>query len=70
MAVRSLPLTYFLRVLRGIILKGVGLEVLWGQMLPLALFGVAVFALSALRFQKRGRRATERLSSARSTCAA
>jgi ABC-2 type transport system permease protein len=47
-----IPLTYFLRILRGIILKGVGLEVLWTDALPLALFGLAVFALSSLRFQK------------------
>jgi ABC-2 type transport system permease protein len=47
-----IPLTYFLRILRGIFLKGVGLEVLWTDALPLALFGLAVFALSSLRFQK------------------
>jgi ABC-2 type transport system permease protein len=47
------PLTYFLQVLRGIILKGNGLDELWGQMLPLALFGVAIFTISALRFHKR-----------------
>jgi ABC-2 type transport system permease protein len=48
-----IPLTYFLQILRGIILKGVGVDVLWPQVLPLALIGVAVFALSASRFQKR-----------------
>jgi ABC-2 type transport system permease protein len=47
------PLTYFLQVLRGIILKGNGLDELWGQMLPLTLFGVAIFTISALRFHKR-----------------
>jgi ABC-2 type transport system permease protein len=48
-----IPLTYFLQVLRGIFLKGVGLEVLWPHLVPLAIFGVVVFTLSALRFQKR-----------------
>jgi ABC-2 type transport system permease protein len=48
-----IPLTYFLQILRGIMLKGVGLEVLWPAVLPLALFGVGVFALSANRFNKR-----------------
>lgn len=48
----AIPLTYFLRILRGIILKGVGLEVLWSDVIPLALLGVAVFALSTNRFQK------------------
>jgi ABC-2 type transport system permease protein len=48
-----IPLTYFLQILRGIILKGVGFDVLWTQALPLAVFGIVVFALSAMRFQKR-----------------
>ena len=47
-----IPLTYFLRILRGIVLKGVGLEVLWTDALPLGLFGLAVFALSTNRFHK------------------
>lgn len=48
-----IPLTYFLQILRGIMLKGVGLDVLWPHVIPLALFGVAVFTLSVVRFQKR-----------------
>jgi ABC-2 type transport system permease protein len=47
-----IPLTYFLQILRGIILKGVGVEMLWPQVLALALFGAAVFGLSASRFRK------------------
>ncbi|MCB0161678.1 MAG: ABC transporter permease, partial [Caldilineaceae bacterium] len=47
------PLTYYLQILRGIILKGVGIDVLWQQVIPLALFSLAVFTLSAWRFQKR-----------------
>jgi ABC-2 type transport system permease protein len=47
-----IPLTYFLQILRGIILKGVGLEVLWPQVLALAAFGLIVFGLSANRFHK------------------
>ena len=47
-----IPLTYFLEILRGIILKGVGLEVLWPQVLALSAFGAAVFGLSANRFRK------------------
>ncbi|MDQ6671645.1 MAG: ABC transporter permease [Chloroflexota bacterium] len=47
-----IPLTYFLQILRGIILKGVGLEVLWPQVLALAAFGVIVFGLSANLFRK------------------
>lgn len=47
-----IPLTYFLRILRGIILKGVGVEVLWPEVLALAVFGALVFGLSAHRFRK------------------
>lgn len=47
-----IPLTYFLQILRGIILKGVGVEVLWPQILALGAFGAVVFGLSANRFHK------------------
>ena len=47
-----IPLTYFLQILRGIILKGDGVEVLWPQVLALAVFGAGVFGLSASRFRK------------------
>jgi ABC-2 type transport system permease protein len=47
-----IPLTYFLRILRGIILKGVGVEVLWPEVLALLAFGLLVFGLSANRFRK------------------
>jgi ABC-2 type transport system permease protein len=48
-----IPLRYFLVVIRGIFLKGVGLEVLWPQALALLGFGIAVLAISAARFRKR-----------------
>ena len=48
-----MPLTYFLKILRGIFLKGIGMEYLWFEVLLLAIFGLAVFAMSAKRFQKK-----------------
>jgi ABC-2 type transport system permease protein len=48
-----IPLTYYLRVVRGIVLKGVGLESLWPSLWPLALFGAVVFTLAVLRFRKQ-----------------
>jgi ABC-2 type transport system permease protein len=48
-----IPLTYYLRVVRGIVLKGVGLEALWPSLWPLAIFGAVVFTLSVLRFRKQ-----------------
>ena len=47
------PLRYFLVIVRGIFLKGVGMDVLWPQVLALLLLGIAIFALSAMRFKKR-----------------
>jgi ABC-2 type transport system permease protein len=48
-----LPLTYFLRGLRGILLKGIRLEGLWRDALPLVGFSVALVALSVARFRKK-----------------
>lgn len=48
-----LPLRYFLVILRGIFLKGVGWEVLWPQVTALGIFGVAILSLAVVRFQKR-----------------
>jgi ABC-2 type transport system permease protein len=48
----ALPLTYFLEVLRGILLKGVGLRALWIQMAMLAGFAVLFVVMSVRRFHK------------------
>jgi ABC-2 type transport system permease protein len=42
-----------LRVVRGIVLTGIGVEYLWPDLLPLAAFGAVVFALAVLRFRKQ-----------------
>ncbi len=47
-----LPLTYFLKILRGILLKGIGMEVLWREALILCGFAVGLIALSVRRFRK------------------
>lgn len=47
------PLRYFLLILRGIFLKGSGIDILWQQMLALLVMGLGILALSSLRFQKR-----------------
>lgn len=46
------PLRYFLVVLRSVYLKGVGLEVLWPQVLAMAIIGVIMLATSVFRFRK------------------
>ncbi len=47
------PLRYFMVITRSIFLKGVGIEVLWVQLLPLLFIGLTVITLSYLRFRKR-----------------
>jgi ABC-2 type transport system permease protein len=47
------PLRYMLAIIRGIILKGVGLEILYQQVIALLIFGVAIMLLAATRFSKR-----------------
>jgi ABC-2 type transport system permease protein len=50
---KLVPLTYVLIIVRSIILKGVGFEVLAGEVAALAVFGAVVLTLSAVRFRKR-----------------
>jgi ABC-2 type transport system permease protein len=48
-----IPLRYFVVILRGIFLKGVGLETLWPQALALFVWGAGVLMLAVLRSSKR-----------------
>jgi len=48
----ALPLTYFLEVMRGILLKGTGLRLLWPEALVLVGFSVGLIGLSVVRFRK------------------
>ncbi|MFQ5987549.1 MAG: ABC transporter permease [Dehalococcoidia bacterium] len=47
-----LPLTYFLHIVRGIVVKGVGIEYLWGDVAVLAVMGVLILLLAASRLRK------------------
>jgi ABC-2 type transport system permease protein len=47
-----IPLRYFLVIVRGIFLKGLDFQVLWPQFAALGAWGVAVFALAAVRARK------------------
>jgi ABC-2 type transport system permease protein len=48
-----IPLTYFLVIVRGIFLKGIGLELLWPQAAALAAWGFGMLLLAVLRSRKR-----------------
>ena len=46
------PLRYFLVVLRGSYVKGVGMDILWPQMVAMAALGMTLLTISVLRFHK------------------
>ena len=46
------PLRYYLVIIRGVFLKGLGLAVLWPQLLALAILGATMLLLAAGRFRK------------------
>ena len=46
------PMRYFLVILRGVFLKGIGMGILWPQMVALALIGAGTLALTSKRFHK------------------
>jgi ABC-2 type transport system permease protein len=48
-----IPLRYFVVILRGIFLKGVGLETLWPQALALLVWGAVILTAAVLRSSKR-----------------
>lgn len=47
------PARYYLVILRGIFLKGVGMMALWPEALSLAVFALILMTVSSLRFRKR-----------------
>ncbi|MFH1075210.1 MAG: ABC transporter permease [Candidatus Firestonebacteria bacterium] len=49
----AIPLRYFLTIIRGIVLKGNGIEILWPDILALIIFGAVIFYLSSMRFRKK-----------------
>jgi ABC-2 type transport system permease protein len=49
----AIPLRYYAEVIRGVFLRGSGLDVLWPQAVILTGMGIALLAISAARFQKR-----------------
>jgi ABC-2 type transport system permease protein len=46
------PLRYFLIIIRGIFLKGVGMNILWPQMAALMVMGLLILWLASRRFRK------------------
>jgi ABC-2 type transport system permease protein len=51
-ASRVIPVRYYANILRGIFLKGSGIDVLWPDALALLIIGMTVLTLASLRFRK------------------
>jgi len=47
-----LPLTYFIYILRSVVVKGVGLDMILPQTFALAFFAFLLLGLASLRFRK------------------
>jgi ABC-2 type transport system permease protein len=48
-----IPLRYFIIIIRGVILKGIGFKELWQEATVLLFMGIAILFLSSLRFRKK-----------------
>lgn len=48
-----LPATYYIDLMRAVVLRGAGLADFWPQLVALAAMGATLFAVCALRFQRR-----------------
>lgn len=48
-----LPLTYYLQIVRGIVLKGLGVNFFWSQVCALTTCIMALLTISILKFQKK-----------------
>jgi ABC-2 type transport system permease protein len=48
-----IPMTYFVRIIRGIMTKGVGLTFMWTDSLTLLIYAVIVLAIAAAISKKR-----------------
>ena len=50
-----IPLTYYIEILRGIIIRGAGIAQLWPSILPMLAYGVVIFVLASVRFARSTR---------------
>ena len=48
-----IPATYFVRIARGIVTKGVGITFLWRDVVVLVIYGVVILAIASVTFKKR-----------------
>ena len=49
----AIPMRYFLKIIRVLMLKGVGIQSIQGELIAMAIFGVAIMGAAARRIRKR-----------------
>ena len=49
----AVPARYFLIALRGIVLKGIGVSIVWPQLMALGIFSTLVLTLASLRLRRQ-----------------
>lgn len=49
----AIPLRYFLIIVRSIVLKGVGADALWPEIIAVTIFSIVIMGAAAIRFRKR-----------------
>lgn len=49
----AIPLTYYVEIVRGIMLKGIGISYFWSHLLVLSAIGIVLITTSILRFHKK-----------------
>jgi len=49
----AIPLRYYVVILRGVFLKGVGFSVLWPEALAMTAIGAAILVVARARFRSR-----------------
>ena len=49
----AIPLTYYIKIIRGIVLKGVGLNYLYPEVIILVMFTILLITVAIVRFKKR-----------------
>jgi ABC-2 type transport system permease protein len=49
----AIPLRYYAEIIRGVFLRGSGIEVLWPEAAALLAMGASILTLASLRFRKR-----------------
>ncbi|HTU68834.1 MAG TPA: ABC transporter permease [Candidatus Baltobacteraceae bacterium] len=50
-----IPLTYYIEILRGIIIRGAGVAQLWPSIVPMLAYGVIIFVMASIRFARTTR---------------